>query len=312
MSGNNQYDAFFLNHLQSVKTDSSVYQNLRFLGRGGNGTAFLVTAISGPLSGMQLVLKVFHKISNDTRRKAFLEEVKHLRKADHPAIIKVFDEGTFQASNRAYPFAVVEYQPNTVRQLLDGNEVDRIRAIRITLNCLSALIAIHGPEINIVHRDIKPENILLSQVGAKLADFGLAKSAEAQDKQPQTDNDDDQNHSQWPGMPFRYRSPELIERATGTDVTISGKSDIYQLGTVFYELLTGYNPQRAVDNITRPISLDLREIDGSEGVALYDLISDMLREDPDRRSPATECLERLNRIHRSVCQSYLSVLGSRV
>jgi hypothetical protein len=58
------HDRFFLNHLQSVKGKTAWYYNQRFLGRGGNGTAFLVTCSSGANVGMQFVLKVFHKISD--------------------------------------------------------------------------------------------------------------------------------------------------------------------------------------------------------------------------------------------------------
>jgi len=57
----NGHDQFFLAHLQSVQAENAWYYNQRFLGRGGNGTAFLVTCSSGPHIGMQFVLKVFHK-----------------------------------------------------------------------------------------------------------------------------------------------------------------------------------------------------------------------------------------------------------
>lgn len=79
-------DHFALDHLQSVKAESGWwYYNNRFLGKGGNGTAFLVTASSGPYFGLQLVLKVFHHISRPERRQAFLNEIRHLRQLNHPA-----------------------------------------------------------------------------------------------------------------------------------------------------------------------------------------------------------------------------------
>jgi serine/threonine protein kinase len=88
------FDRFFLKHLQTVGAEVGRYCNHRFLGRGGNGTAFLVTCIAGPHEGMQLALKVFHKVSDDRRRNAFLDEIRHLRGYDHPAIVRVYDEGT--------------------------------------------------------------------------------------------------------------------------------------------------------------------------------------------------------------------------
>jgi len=136
---------FFLGHLQSVQGKDAWYYNQRFLGRGGNGTAFLVTCSSGPNLGMQFVLKVFHKISDGTRREAFLKEISHLRSLDHPAITKIFDEGTFKLSDsREYPFAVIEYVPVTARTLIVSQQIDRLRAIRIAFNCLSAITCLHA------------------------------------------------------------------------------------------------------------------------------------------------------------------------
>src|SRR5215211_2117162 len=141
-------DRFALSHLQSVEAENGWYYNNRFLGKGGNGTAFLVTASSGPYFGLQLVLKVFHRISRPNRRQAFLDEVRLLRDLNHPAIIQIYDEGEFRTGQATYPFAIVEYVPHTVRQLLDS-PLDRLRAVRIAMNCLSALQAIHELELGL-------------------------------------------------------------------------------------------------------------------------------------------------------------------
>ena len=89
------FDHFFLNHLQSVRADGAYYLNQKFLGKGGNGTTFLVTCTSGPNQGIQFALKVFHKISDDRRRNRFLDEIRHYRSLNHPALLKVYDEGTY-------------------------------------------------------------------------------------------------------------------------------------------------------------------------------------------------------------------------
>ena len=125
---------------------------------------------------MQFVLKVFHKISDPVRRRAFLDEVEHLKSLNHPAITRIFDEGTYLTYVGAeYPFAVIEYVPLTSRELLVSKQIDVLRAIRIAFNCLSALDCLHRAVPPLIHRDIKPENILISDIGAKLADFGLVK-----------------------------------------------------------------------------------------------------------------------------------------
>jgi serine/threonine protein kinase len=304
------HDHFFLNHLQSVKAKGEWYYNQRFLGRGGNGTAFLVTCSSGRNIGMQFVLKVFHKISEPARRQAFHAEIGHLRSLNHPAITRIFDEGTFTTpTGMKYPFAVIEFVPTTARSLLVSKQIDRLLAIRIALNCLSAIDCMHRAPKPLIHRDIKPENILIGEIGAKLADFGLVKAlADLEGEEPV----DALKASQWPGMPWRYRTPELIQRAYNQTTPITPKSDIYQFGTVLYELLTGFNPQRQPTSVTAPISLDLREIKGNQGQELALLIKQMLAEKPSNRPPALACVGRLNKIHKAYCNSLFNITGEFV
>lgn len=307
----NGHDQFFLDHLQSVQAENAWYYNQRFLGRGGNGTAFLVTCSSGPHIGMQFVLKVFHKISDEKRRKAFLQEVEHLKRLNHPAITQIFDEGVFKATNgKQYPFAVIEYVPTTARTLMIARQVDRLRAIRIALNCLSAIDCMHKATPQLIHRDIKPENILISEMGAKLADFGLVKVLA--DIQSEDQHIDALVGTQWPGMPWRYRTPELVQRALDKKKPVTTKSDVFQFGTVFYELLTGYNPQRKPKEITDIIELDFHEIKGSQGAELLNLIKAMMEQKPSNRFPANKCLGDLNKIHGAYCKSLFETTGQFV
>lgn len=307
----NDHDQFFLSHLQSVQAENAWYYNQRFLGRGGNGTAFLVTCSSGPHRGMQFVLKVFHKISDEKRRQAFLQEVEHLKKLNHPAITRIFDEGIFKAPNgKTYPFAVIEYVPTTARTLMIAKQVDRLRAIRIALNCLSAIDCMHKASPQLIHRDIKPENILISEMGAKLADFGLVKVLT--DIQTEKDQIDAIEGTQWPGMPWRYRTPELVQRAIDKKKPVTTKSDVFQFGTVFYELVTGFNPQLKPKEITGPIELDFHDIKGSQGPQLLTLIKAMMVEKPSDRFPAIKCLNELNKIHEAYCSSLFETTGQFV
>jgi eukaryotic-like serine/threonine-protein kinase len=197
----------FLDHLQSVQGTNAWYYNQRFLGRGGNGTAFLVTCSSGPNYGMQFVLKVFHKISDPIRREAFRDEIRHLGALSHPAITRIFDEGTFRTNTGVeYPFAVIEYVPLTARELLVSKRIDRLQGIRIALNCLSALDRLHNAAPPLIHRDIKPENILISDIGAKLADFGLVKVLDDFETAEEVDPFDG---TQWPGNAMAIPYPGI-------------------------------------------------------------------------------------------------------
>jgi len=113
-------------------------------------------------------------------------------------------------------------------------------------------------------------------------------------------------------MPWRYRTPELVKRAIDHKTQITPKSDLFQFGTVFYELLTGFNPQKPPDKVTDPIDLDLREIKGTQGRELLVLIKLMLAEKPSNRPHASVCINRLNKIHESYCTSLVKLTGQHV
>jgi eukaryotic-like serine/threonine-protein kinase len=313
------FDYFYLRHLQIIRGEQGQYYNLRYLGKGGNGTTFLVSACQGELRGVQLALKVFHRISRPERQRAFLDEITRLRNFDHPAITKVYDQGEYRVQDRFYPFVVVEYVPLTIRSLIVSRELDRIHAIRFGLNCLSALHYIHTQNPQVVHRDLKPENILVSGSLAKIADFGLAKELiNDTDNHENVNTQIEENHSdidigtQWPGMPSRYRTPELVLRAADQTVRITTKSDIFQFGTVFYEMLTLINPQRQTRDQLGPIDLDLRLIQGEQGQELSNLIESMHSLDPNDRPSAESCLQQLDNIHRQVLEAYCRILGTQI
>ncbi|MDE0855554.1 MAG: hypothetical protein OSA97_14145, partial [Nevskia sp.] len=118
--------------------------------------------------------------------------------------------------------------------------------------------------------------------------------------------------TQWPGMPWRYRTPELVLRALDGATRITTASDIYQFGTVFYELLTGFNPQRQPEKVTNAIELDLRDIRGEQGGELGAFIRDMLADAPGNRPSAYSCLRRLNLIHQAYCETLFNVTGQFV
>jgi eukaryotic-like serine/threonine-protein kinase len=248
------HDRFFLEHQQLVKARTGAYRSQRFVGRGGNGTTFLAIAIDGPFIGLQFALKVFHRISNEQRRSAFLKEIEHYKSLDHPAIIRFYDEGEYRVRDRTYPFVLVEYVPRNLRQFLleHSRRIDRITAMRFVIGVASALKYLHELPAPLVHRDIKPENILISGEKARLADFGLVKSLEeATADEPQLVGDE----MAYAAMPKFYRTPELVLRAQGDKNPLTSASDIYQLGTVLYEVITGFNPQSSPKELTDQIQL---------------------------------------------------------
>lgn len=298
------YDSFHLNHLQSVEADGAWYQNLRFIGKGGNGTTFFVTCTSGPNSGVQFALKVFHKISDDKRRQRFLAEVGHYRELSHPSIIKFHDAGTYHAEDREYPFAVVDFVPTNLAAKLGRRatpQIPRLDAIRYLLNIASGLQYLHGR--GIAHRDIKPENILVGEQGARLGDLGLAKTLMGEGEEAEEDV------AAYIAMPRFYRTPELVRIARGEDVILTVASDIYQLGTVLYRAVTGFNPQQIPRDVREDIALDVRPIPGIGGHHLGLLVGRMLESDPARRPTSTEVVTELGRCHGLICEADANVTG---
>jgi eukaryotic-like serine/threonine-protein kinase len=303
------YDRFSLQHQQIVKARLGAYRSQQFVGRGGNGTTFLATAIDGPFPGVQFAMKVFHKISNEHRRNAFLKEIEHYRDLDHPAIIRFYDEGEYKVEDRTYPFVIVEYVPRNLRQILQQNsrKIDRITAIKFMMAVASALKYLHELPTPLVHRDIKPENILISGEKARLADFGLAKSfEEAAAEEPELARDE----MAYAAMPRFYRTPELVRRARGDKkCQLTPASDIYQLGSILHEVITEFNPQTFPKELTDDIQLRLRKISGECGDRLYHLIKRMLQNEASKRPTAAAVLDQLLLIHRDYCFRMTDITG---
>ena len=159
----------------------------------------------------------------------FVREAQTLAALDHPRIVRITDFGRQQGLY----FIVMEYvEGTTLRQRLAGGRLPAPDALAIAVDLCEALAVAHAR--GIVHRDIKPENILLDESGrAKVADFGLAKPS-IEDAVSLTDT------STRMGT-VRYMAPEQFENVRAVD----HRADIFSLGVVLYELLTGEVPQGA-------------------------------------------------------------------
>lgn len=200
----------------------------QLLGRGGMGAVYKATQKS---LDRTVALKVINRelLSNDVLVDRFAREAKALARLHHPNIVGVFDFGN--ANGVCY--LVMEYVDGTdLRQLLSTGEMQAQQALEIVPQICEALQYAHDQ--GIVHRDIKPENILVDRGGqVRIADFGLAKLLSEADG-----NQDNLTVTrQVMGTP-KYMAPEQMEGAPEID----HRADIYSLGVVFYELLTGEIP----------------------------------------------------------------------
>jgi hypothetical protein len=172
----------------------------------------------------------------------FRREAQALARLQHPGIVTVHDYG--QAGELAW--LVMELVEGTnLRTLLDEGHLQPSEALAIVPPVCEALQYAH--DRGIVHRDVKPENVLLDLDGrVKLVDFGLAKLT-ANDPHNLTRSD------QAMGTP-RYMAPEQLERPLDVD----HRADIFSLGVVLYEMLTGQVPAGVVEPPSRKVGSDVR------------------------------------------------------
>jgi serine/threonine protein kinase len=209
------------------------YKLLKNIGEGGCGTVYLAEQ-EEPMR-RQVALKVI-KMGMDTRSviARFEAERQALAMMDHPNIARVLDAGATAAGR---PFFVMELVRGTrITQFCDENSLPTDRRLELFIQICRAIQ--HAHQKGVIHRDIKPSNILVSlHDGApvpKVIDFGIAKATGGR----LTENTLFTALEQFVGTPA-YMSPEQAE-ISGLD--IDTRSDIYSLGVLLYELLTGRTP----------------------------------------------------------------------
>lgn len=201
------------------------YRILRKIGSGGMSEVFLAVRESDQ---RELALKVLDTAINDDGAllDRFLQEYALLAQIDHPNVARIFDQGITDA----HAFLSMEYfVRGDIKQRIAAG-LTQHEALGVTVQVALALAQIHAR--GIVHRDVKPDNLMMRRDGTvALIDFGIAKHA---------DNGLGHTlHGEIVGSPF-YLSPE---QAAGRPV--SAASDIYCLGVIFHEMLTGQRPYTA-------------------------------------------------------------------
>lgn len=243
------------------------------LGRGGMAVVHRGRDLR---HGRDVAVKVIlPTVAESLGSERFLREVETAARLQHPHIVPVFDSGS--ADGQLF-FVMPLIEGESLRGLVDREgRLDVAEAVRIVREVADALEYAH--EQGVVHRDLKPENILMSRGHALLADFGIARVAGAAPDQPALTQVGTSL-----GTPA-YMSPELAagERDVGPT------SDIYALGSMLFELLTGRPPftgQSYGALLAQRLTTDaprVRSLRAEVPAALDDAIAQSLNREPTRR-----------------------------
>ncbi len=231
---------------------------LEMLGAGGMGVVYKARQVA--LDRIVAVKILPPSTASDPAfAERFAREARALAKLSHPNIVGVYDFG--QAG--PYYYFLMEFVDGVnLRQMISAQRIAPREALAIVPQVCDALQYAH--DLGVVHRDIKPENLLVDRRGrVRIADFGLARLLG-----PVTDMRLTQSQHIM-GTPH-YMAPEQFEKPLEVD----HRADIYSLGVVFYEMLTGELPLGRFDLPSHKVQVDVR---------LDDIVLKTLAKEPDRR-----------------------------
>lgn len=207
---------------------------VRVLAQGGMGTVYLGQRNDGTYA-QQVAVKLFNpRILSGATRERFAAERNILAALEHPGIARIIDGGE---TADGVPFVVMELvQGETIARYCEQQQLELTDRLHLILKLCDALE--HAHRCGVVHRDIKAGNVLVTDQGEpKLIDFGIAKILPADDDAAADNGTEDSANQTTALMTPEYASPEQIRGAAASPV-----SDIYSLGVLMYELLTGSRP----------------------------------------------------------------------
>jgi serine/threonine protein kinase len=249
---------------------------LGFLGKGGMGAVYKARQ---PALDRLVALKILpaRAAPDPGFAERFSREARALARLSHPNIVAVFEFGQVSAD---LPYFIMEFVDGVnLRQLQKAGRLSPREALQIVPQICDALQYAHDE--GVVHRDIKPENILVDRKGrVKIADFGLAKIMKGGDASPGSPGDEERTAGatvpthltevgQVMGTPH-YMAPEQVEHPLAVD----HRADIFSLGVVFYEMLTGELPLGKFQPPSAKVRMDVR---------LDEVVLHALEKEPERR-----------------------------
>lgn len=241
------------------------YRVIRKINQGGMSTVYLAIQIS---VGRVVALKVMNpQLNNDPAfSERFQREANIVGQLSHPNIVAIYDIGRHEDLN----YIAMDYLPNGSVHDKMGTGLSGEEVLRITREIASALD--HAHDKGYIHRDIKPENILFrADNSAVLSDFGVARGLATNSRMTHVGT--------VVGTPH-YMSPEQTKGSSA-----DGRSDLYSLGIVFYEMLTGTLPYQGDEAVTialKHISAPIPKLP-MQYLAYQRILEKLLAKDPEQR-----------------------------
>lgn len=247
------------------------YQIISELGRGGMGAVYLAARADDSFD-KQVALKLIKRgMDSDAIIKRFVMERQILANLDHPNIARLIDGGT---TEDGLPYFVLEYvEGTTITRYCDRHKLNTLERVKLFRQVCAAVLFAH--QNLVVHRDLKPSNIIVTEDGTpKLLDFGIAKLLSGSTPIETT------------ATIGRVLTPEYASPEQLRGLPITTRSDVYSLGVVLYELLSGHRPfnfeSRSPEDVARMITVsqplkpsvvitrikDARQTDDAEHVPL--------------------------------------------
>ena len=222
------------------------FQVEREIGRGGMGAVYLAQQNDDHYQRRVAIKIIKRGMDSDEIVRRFRNERQILANLTHPNIAGLYSGGTTDAG---LPFFVMEYvEGKPINEYCEGQDLSIAERLKLFRTVCSAISYAH--QNLVIHRDLKPSNILVTEAGVpKLLDFGIAKLLNAADAP----------EAQMTETLLRVMTPEYAspEQARGERMTTA--SDVYSLGVVLYELLTGRRPYRLKNRLPHEIAQIISE-----------------------------------------------------
>jgi eukaryotic-like serine/threonine-protein kinase len=250
----------------------------QIVGTIGAGATSKVVRAFDPMIGRHVAIKLFSpQLATDEGRERFIKEARVVGQISHPSIVALHDMGIDEATST--PYLVMEHiEGQPLDRILEKGSIPYSRACAWVADVAIALHVAHRK--GIIHGDVKPANILITEDGkVKLTDFGMARLASR-----------DTKDTPLLGTPAYWCPEQILGKAQ------DARSDIFSLGVVLYEMVTGKRPfdaeslQAICQKVMSATPLPPSQMNGSLPAGLNELIASCLEKDPGQRRNSAEDL----------------------